>query len=120
MREMPSLLTLQKSLATQHGKQVKLVLLQVREPFSQSINWAKQQGFARLPLYDSGVMSSEDSQLRTAGGKRITDRKLARAFPTSYVLDERGRVLFAHTGPIDDWLEYLPFIDDIIKQSGGA
>ena len=116
MREMPSLVELQKTLAQRYGKQIKLVLLQVREPFSQSLKWARQQGFARLPLYDSGIKNDQDSQLRTTRGKAITDRTLARAFPTSYVLDAKGRVLFAHTGPIYDWLEYLPFFNDIIKQ----
>lgn len=116
MREMPSLLKLQQTLEQGHGQNIKLVLLQVREPFSQSLNWAKQQGFARLPLYNSGIKNADDSDLKVANGKTVTDRKLARAFPTSYILDAKGRVLFSHTGPIHDWLEYVPFFNDIIRQ----
>lgn len=119
MREMPSLLQLQQSLTEKHGDKIHIVLLQVREPFSRSLQWAKQQLFGRLPLYDSGVKGDSDSSLRTATGKTIQDRQLARAFPTSYVLDRQGRVLFMHTGPISNWLEYLPFFKDSIEHGRG-
>jgi len=119
MREMPSLLRLQQALKKNHGNQIKMVLLQVREPFSRSLQWAKQQQFDRLPLYDSGVKGDSDSTFYTADGQTLKDRQLARAFPTSYVLDRQGRVLFAHTGPITDWLEYLPFFKDIVELSRG-
>jgi len=117
MREMPSLLQLQQALKERHGNNINMVLLQVREPFSRSLKWAKQQAFARLPLYDSGVQSDTDSELHTASGEILHDRKLARAFPSSYVLDGKGRVLFVHTGPISNWLEYLPFFKDVIEQN---
>lgn len=117
LREMPSLLKLQKELKQRFGNKVKMVLLQVREPFKQSMQWAKQQAFDKLPLYDSGVKDEFDHKLRTTMGKTISDRKLAKVFPSSYVLDQQGRVLFSHRGPIDNWLEYLPFFKDIVKQT---
>lgn len=117
MREMPLLLQLQQALKKEFAGQIKLVLLQVREPFDESLRWARQQQFARLPLYDSGITSDSDGTMRAANGKTVQDRELARAFPTSYVLDQQGRVLFSRTGPVDDWLEYLPFFRDIVKQT---
>lgn len=114
MREMPGLLRLQKALKKNHGKQVEMVLLQVREPFSKSLSWIKQQQFDGLPVYDSGVKGSDDGTLHIAGGQTVADRQLARAFPSSYVLDQQGRVLFAHTGPIHNWLEYLAFFQDAV------
>lgn len=115
LREMPTLLRLQKELKKQYGNKVKMVLLQVREPFKESMKWAKQQSFDKLPLYDSGVKDEFDHKLRTVNGKTISDRDLAKAFPSSYVLDSQGRVLFSHRGPIDNWLEYIPFFNDVIK-----
>ena len=117
MREMPVLLILQKELKQNFGNKVKMILLQVREPFSQSMQWAKEQDFSSLPLYDSGVKDDLDHELHTKNGKSISDRQLAKAFPSSYVLDQQGRVLFSHSGPIHDWLEYLPLFKDVVPQS---
>lgn len=114
LREMPHMLKLQKTLQQQHGNKVAMVLLQVREPFADSQAWAVKQGFDSLPLYDSGVQDSDDAELHTVEGKTYQDRELAIAFPASYVLDAKGRVLFAHRGPIADWQEYLPFFTDAV------
>lgn len=114
LREMPVLLKLQADLKQQHGDKIAMVLLQVREPFSISLQWARKQQFDALPLYDSGVKDSDDAMLKTEAGKSYSDRKLARAFPSSYVLDQNGRVLFSHYGPITNWEEYLPFFADAV------
>lgn len=114
LREIPVLLRTHKTLKQQHADNVAMVLLQVREPFSNSLNWAVKNEFDALPLYDSGVKDSEDAELKTVDGKVWLDRKLAVAFPSSYVLDREGRVLFSHTGPIHNWDEYLPFFDDVV------
>lgn len=118
MREMPVLQKLQTTLKQKYGDKVTLVLLQVREPFSTSQQWAKQNQIDQLPLYDSGVKGSDDADFRTVAGKTYPDRKLAAAFPASYVLDRQGRVLFSHKGPIADWNDYLAFFDDIVKHAG--
>lgn len=117
MREMPVLLKMQTALQQKHGNKVAIVLLQVRESFSSSQKWAKKYKFDSLPLYDSGVINIDDAALKTVDGKTYPDRQLAKAFPTSYVLDRYGKVLFSHNGPIADWFEYLPFFTDVVNHS---
>lgn len=115
MREMPSLKRLHQQLKQNYGDKVEMVLLQAREPFSDSLAWAKRHGFDQLPLYNSGVDSDQDAQLHISDGQTISDRAIAPRFPTSYVLDAQGRVVFSHSGPIDNWQEYLPFFDDLLQ-----
>ena len=94
------------------GKQVELVILQAREPFSESIKWARKNGFADVTLYDSGVKSLSDTEMQLADGSRIQDREVAKTFPTSIVLDKNGIVVFYHTGPVNNWMEYIEFFRD--------
>ena len=94
------------------------MLLQVREPFADSLDWARARGFESLPLYDSGVYGPEDTGLRVSGGGLLADRYLARAFPSSYVLDRNGVVVFARAGAVEDWSAYLPFLRDAAARSG--
>ncbi|MDD5250433.1 MAG: TlpA disulfide reductase family protein [Rhodocyclaceae bacterium] len=109
-REMPDLQALARSLG---GRQdIRLVLLQVREDFVTAGRWARQQGLA-LPLYDSGADGGARGALPLADGGAIKDRELARAFPSTYVLDRRGVVVFGHTGPLADWPAYRPFLLDL-------
>ncbi|MCW8988911.1 MAG: TlpA family protein disulfide reductase [Gammaproteobacteria bacterium] len=115
IREMPELVELQKSLKKNYGNKVKMILLQVREPFAQSQKWAKQYHFSKLPLYDSTPSGENNDILQTATGKKLYDRMIARVFPSTYVLDQKGRVLFAHRGPIHNWSEYLPFFRSVIE-----
>ena len=109
MREFPSLLQLQQQLNTQLPGKVEMVLLQMREPYNVAREWAKQNDFSSLPLYDSGALSDETTTLSLKGGAKIADRRLAKAFPSSYVLDKNGIVIFSHYGPITNWQDYLPF-----------
>jgi len=115
LREMPDLLALQKGLNKELGDKVKMILLQVREPFSQSLKWATQNKFNNLPLYDSAPSGENNDILQTASGKKLYDRTIARVFPSTYVLDKKGRVLFTHRGPVSDWSEYLDFFKDAAK-----
>ena len=89
-----------------------MIMLQVREPFETSLQWARENELADLPLYDSGVAGTGDSKLAITGAQAIHDRDIAMTFPTSYVLDKQGVVIFSHQGPISDWGEYLPFFED--------
>lgn len=100
------------------GDSVEFVILQAREPIELSLAWAKKNNFDILPLSDSGVKSEEDDEFYLKGGKRIKDRKIAKVFPSSYVLDKHGVVAFAHMGSIDDWTEYVAFIKDVEMNSG--
>ena len=112
MREFPSL----QKLTTELGKELKgkvaVVLLQVREPYSVSMQWARKNGFDHLPLYNSGHAGSEDHTLVLADKTLLEDRTLAATFPSSYVIDKNGIILFKHRGPIRDWSEYIPFFRD--------
>ena len=114
MREFPSLEFLRAELTKRFPDDVKMVLLQVREPFSRSLQRANEFGFSDLPLYDSGSDEGDDSRLSLANGDSISDRKLARVFPSTYVLDRNGLVIFSHYGPVADWLEYLPFFEHAV------
>ena len=112
MIEFPSLVRLQKQINQELGKQVELVILQAREPFGESLRWAKLNGFENVRLYDSGVKSLSDTEFQLADGSRIQDREIAKTFPTSFVLDKNGVVVFYHRGPVNNWLEYVDFFRD--------
>jgi thiol-disulfide isomerase/thioredoxin len=114
-REMPELQTLYEKIRGR--KDVALVLLQVRERFDTSRRWAQGQGIA-LPLFDSGIRSDGDSYLTLVGGAKVRDRDFAASFPSTYVLDKQGVVIFSHTGPVERWLDYEPFIRDAAARSG--
>jgi len=114
-QEIPELQKLSRELAS--SPDIQLVLLQMREDIDTARFWAESQHF-NLPLYDSGVKDAGSDSLTLANGKRIRDRELAMVFPTSYVLDKHGVVLFSHTGPVSGWGQYLPFLRDAAAHSG--
>jgi thiol-disulfide isomerase/thioredoxin len=109
-KEMPDM----QRAAARVGPGVRFALVQVREPVAESSKWLRKQAI-KLPLYDSGMRSSDDSSLRLADGGRLSDRELAKAFPSTYVLDRHGLVLFSHTGAIHGWSEYIPFLNDAAR-----
>lgn len=117
MREFPSLTRLHAALNKRHAENVEMVLMQLREPFDESMKWAQQHGFSGLPLYDSGVKDNETTLLALKDGRQMKDRQIARVFPTSYVLDRNGLVIFSHYGPVDDWLDYVDFFEDAVKNT---
>jgi len=108
---------LDSQLHAEFGDEVAMILLQVQEPYSRSRQWAQENGFSDLPLFDSGATDGDGSGLTLADGSIIAERELARVFPSTYVLDRHGLVLFSHYGPVADWTEYLPFIDDAIGKT---
>jgi thiol-disulfide isomerase/thioredoxin len=106
-RELPQLQGLARQLGTR--RDIRLVLLQVREPVDVARAWLRQQGLT-LPLSDPLIQAGRPEALTLADGRTIRDRELATTFPTSYVLDRQGVVLLSHPGPIANWSEYLPFL----------
>ncbi len=110
LRELPRLEKLQIELNNHTSSEVEMVLLQVRESFSLSNDWLQSNGLAGLSSYDSGVKGEGDETLSLADGSTITDRQLAAAFPSSYIIDGNGVILFKQRGPVADWLEFLPFL----------
>lgn len=114
-RELPDL---QKLVAQMKGQgDVAFVLLAVRESTADAQRWLTGQKLD-LPLYDSGLKGPEDENLKLADGGQIRDRELAMVFPTTYVLDKHGVVAFSHTGPVENWLQYVPFLRDVAAKSG--
>jgi len=118
LREFPAVQKLHAQLEARLPGQVAMVLLQVREPFDEAHLWAEQNHFTGLPLYDSGSGGGDDTSLSLADGTRIEDRLIARVFPSSYVLDRNGIILFSSFGPVEDWLEYLPFFEHAARNTG--
>jgi peroxiredoxin len=114
-REMPDLQKLLQAMAQRQG--IAFVILQAREKFEVSKQWAEKQGIA-LPLADSGSTGEDDATFRLAGGGLIKDREIANRFPTTYVLDHNGVVVFSHVGPVHDWSQYEPFLRDIADRKG--
>ncbi len=96
---------------------LRFVLISVREPFQQSRQWLRQHKLS-LPLYHGGPTAEREGSFRLVGGGSIRDRELARFFPTTYILDKHGVVVFAHAGPVARWSELDPFLRDVILRSG--
>lgn len=113
--EMPELQKLYQKLAA--SPDIRMVLLQVREGSDQSGQWARQQHL-KLPFYDSGVKSGATDSLNLADGNKIRDRDIAAVFPTTYILDKHGVVVFANNGPVAHWPQYLPLLRDVAARSG--
>jgi thiol-disulfide isomerase/thioredoxin len=114
-RELPELLKLQRALSK--SSNIKMVLLQVREDFDTSRKAIARQRL-NLQLHDSGAKDSKDDTLTLADGSKLKDRDIAAVFPTTYVIDKHGIVLFSHNGPVHDWLGYLPLLKDAVTGSG--
>ena len=98
--------------------QIEFIILQARESIEQARSWAGERQLTTLPLSDSRVQNSEDKEFTLSDGTRMPDRSLARAFPTSYVLDRNGINVFSHKGSIDNWTEFVPFFMDVSQRSG--
>jgi thiol-disulfide isomerase/thioredoxin len=113
--EIPDLQQLHQRLGT--SPDIQIVLLQVREDFGMSLQWARRQHL-HLPLYDSGVKNKAMDSLTLADGKKIPDREIAAAFPASYILDKHGIVVFSNIGPLSRWPQYLPLMRDVAARSG--
>jgi len=114
-RELPELQKVQQAL--RKSSDIQTVLLQVREDFATSRKAIARQHL-RLTLHDSGARDSKDDTLRLADGTILHDRDIAAVFPTTYVLDKHGIVLFSHVGPVSDWMGYLPLLKDAAAHAG--
>jgi thiol-disulfide isomerase/thioredoxin len=114
-REIPGLQQLHQALGT--APDIEMVLLQVQEDFAQSQQWLRQQHL-NLPLFDSGETGKAGSSLTLADGNNIQDREVAPAFPTTYVLDRHGIIVFSNIGPVTNWPQFLLLLRDVAKYSG--
>ena len=114
-KELPELAQLNAEL--KNLPDVQMVMLQVREDIATSYKWASEENL-KLPLYDSGVQGVSDEMLTDSDGLTVHDRDIAAGFPSTYVLDKHGIVVFFHLGPISGWDQYLPFLRDVAARSG--
>lgn len=109
LAELPELAKLHAAVAD--VPDLAFVLLQVREPVAQARRYLVRKGMA-MPQYDSGAASRQDEHLALADGGRLPDREAAPLFPTTYVLDKQGLVLFAHRGIVAGLPDYAPLLRD--------
>jgi peroxiredoxin len=89
------------------------VYTQARESAADARRWLRDHKLA-LTLHDSGVKDRRDHSFRLADGRTIADREVAAVFPTTYVLDRHGIVVFALRGAARDWTEFEPFLRDLL------
>lgn len=113
--EMPDMQALHRALGA--SKDIQMVLLQVRENFDTAQRWMRQQQMD-LPLFDSRVSQKAPDALLLADGRTIRDRDVAPVFPTTFILDKHGIIVFSHTGSIAHWPQYLPLLQDVAARSG--
>ncbi|GAB4514280.1 MAG: hypothetical protein Tsb0026_19560 [Sulfuricaulis sp.] len=115
VHELPQFVKLRQALS--NTPDVVFVFSQVREPLTVARQWLTQKNL-NLPLYDSGSHSAREDRLHLSNGRIIADRALAPAFPTTYVLDRYGIVVFSLRGSATDWLQYAAFLRDAAARSG--
>lgn len=108
-REMPDLKKLHARL--KKAPNMQFVFLPVREAVAKSRAWLHGRGID-IPVADAGALAEKEGAFKLSNGGKIGDRDLARVFPTTYILDRNGIVLFAHVGPVADWLELEPLLKD--------
>lgn len=97
---------------------IAFVFLQAREPFNTSKLFLEQKGLT-LPAYDTGVVDRADSRMKLGNGEEVKDVELSPRFPTTYVLDKNGIVLFRHTGTSKKWLFMEPILRDAMARAPG-
>lgn len=112
-REIPDLAALHKLMKA--SPNIRLVTVPVREDMAEARALLKHQG-QDLPIYDA--QAGKPGFLAGADGKAMAERELAPVFPTSFVLDKNGIVVFSHKGPVADWPDYLPLLKDVAAKSG--
>lgn len=113
--ELPEFAALYKKLAT--DRRITFVALPVRESKDTAQRWMKRERI-ELPLSESGQSVEDDGKLVLTNGQRIPDRDIAAIFPSTYVLDRHGLILFSHEGPLHDWSAYAPLLLDAATYSG--
>lgn len=115
-REMPDLHQLYARLKATSN--LRFIFLPVREPAAASRAWLRKQGIA-LPLADAGAQAAKTGVFKLAGGDSLRDRDVAKAFPTTYILDRNGIVLFAQIGPVSHWPALEPMLQDAVGAAKG-
>lgn len=92
---------------------IVFIYTQARESAADARRWLLQHKVP-LTLHDSGVQHRRDHNFRLADGRLVADRDIAAVFPTTYILDRHGVVVFALRGAARDWIEFEPFLRDLL------
>lgn len=114
-REMPDLQKLYDRFKS--ASNVRFVFMSVREPVARSRAWTRGRGLS-VPISDGGPLAEKEGAFLLADGRKIGDRDVARVFPTTYVLDRHGVVLFSRYGSAERWGDYAPQLLDAAARSG--
>lgn len=110
VKELPNLELAQKQLAQKQlakDREIRFVVVPLRESMATSQAWLKSR---KLRLQLTLAETASATALRLRDGKTLPDRQVAPVFPTTYLLDGRGTVLFVQHGPIHDWASLLPIL----------
>lgn len=113
--ELPQLNKLHQLLGN-HPK-IQFVLVQLRENVASAREWLAIERM-KLPQFDSGTTDENMRWISLADGSRLADRSLAPVFPSTYILDPHGIVLFSMRGEVHDWAQYVDFLRDAATHSG--
>lgn len=106
VHELPEIVRLQTRLHGQSG--LRFLLVPLREPLSSTQAWLTRQKLD-VPLTQA-VATGPSGMLQLRDGHQYPDRQVAPAFPTTYILDRHGVILFAHLGPIRNWDSWHPIL----------
>jgi thiol-disulfide isomerase/thioredoxin len=110
VKELPEIAQLQKKLAADAS--IRFHIIPLREPLSASQAWLRARG---LELALSTAKSTPQHALLLDDGSALPDRQVAPVFPTTYILDAKGTILFAQHGPIHDWASLAPILRHAAK-----
>ena len=105
VKELPSLGLAQRQLAK--DSDIRFALIPLRESMATSQAWLQSR---KLNLKLVLAEAASPTALRLGDGKTLADRQVAPVFPTTYILDSRGTVLFVQHGPIHDWASLVPIL----------
>lgn len=106
VHEMPELVRFQARMRNQAG--LRFLFIPLREPLADAQAWLKIRKLDP-PLYQAATASGTGTLLLT-DGRQYPDRQISPAFPTTYILDRQGVILFAHQGPIHNWDSWAPIL----------
>lgn len=113
--ELPQLNKLHQILGN-HPK-IQFVLAQLRENVTSAREWLAIEHMP-MPQFDSGTTDEDMRWISLADGSRLADRSVAPVFPSTYVIDRNGIILFAMRGEVPDWTQYEPFLRHAAEHSG--
>lgn len=94
---------------------VAFIMIQARESIAKSRAWAGRRGIT-MPLYDSGHQGLSDETLLLGDGTKLSDRLFAKVYPSTYILDADGLVVFHQAGPGREWSQYAPLIRQLVTK----